>query len=276
MNISLNLSQGQLSKLRNGHGIRINPTMFGSGVDLIVDPMTYHNMAKKLDKNKGVIIKLGMSEIDMNKMEGTGLFAGSGNKSGKISRHKKAGKWLGFVKGAINDGMDLGERGLEIYNKQKERASPFGQIKRLFGGELEGDEMEGEGFFDDAKDFYKKKVRGTKVGKAIKGKAEDLLDQGYSRGVRELQKRKGTRAIGDFADMHKGRVVRKAVDMSGLGLRVSGNGKIRTTQYRPAVVRPDFDKLKMLKHGKGMRMSGGMCQGCGMMNDHFIFADQAL
>jgi len=51
MNIALNLSQGQLSKLRNGHGIRINPTMFGSGVDLIVDPMTYHNMAKKLDKD---------------------------------------------------------------------------------------------------------------------------------------------------------------------------------------------------------------------------------
>ena len=32
MNIALDLSKGQLSKLRNGHGIRINPTMFGSGV----------------------------------------------------------------------------------------------------------------------------------------------------------------------------------------------------------------------------------------------------
>ena len=96
MNITLDLSKGQLSKLRNGHGIRVNPTMFGSGVDLIIDPMTYHNMAKKLDKGKGIVIKMGSNEIEMNKMEGTGLFAGMGNKSGKISRHKKATKWRDF------------------------------------------------------------------------------------------------------------------------------------------------------------------------------------
>ena len=56
MNITLDLSKGQLSKLRNGHGIRITPTMLGSGVDLIIDPMTYHNMSKKMDKGKGVVI----------------------------------------------------------------------------------------------------------------------------------------------------------------------------------------------------------------------------
>jgi hypothetical protein len=54
-------------------------------------------------------------EIDENEIEGTGLF-GSGNKSGKISRTKKAGKWLDFTKGAINHELDLGERGLAIYN----------------------------------------------------------------------------------------------------------------------------------------------------------------
>jgi hypothetical protein len=58
MNITLDLSIGQVSKLRNGHGIRITPTMLGSGVDLIIDPMTYHNMAKKMDKGKGVVIKM--------------------------------------------------------------------------------------------------------------------------------------------------------------------------------------------------------------------------
>jgi hypothetical protein len=52
MNTTLDLSQGQLSKLRNGHGIRITPTMLGSGVDLIIDPMTYHSMAKKWTKEK--------------------------------------------------------------------------------------------------------------------------------------------------------------------------------------------------------------------------------
>ncbi len=47
MNITLDLSKGQLSKLRNGHGIRISPTMLGSGVEMIIDPMTYHNISKK-------------------------------------------------------------------------------------------------------------------------------------------------------------------------------------------------------------------------------------
>jgi hypothetical protein len=40
--------------------------MLGSGVALIIDPMTYHNMAKKMDKGKGVIIKMGSNEIQMN------------------------------------------------------------------------------------------------------------------------------------------------------------------------------------------------------------------
>ena len=151
MNVSLDLSPAQLSKLRNFKGVRITPAMVGRGVDLIIDPMTFNNMAKKLDKGKGAIITLGQGELNMNKMEGSGLYAGSGNKSGKISRNKKAGKWLGFTKQAINDGMDLGEGGLSIYQKAREKASPVGQIKSLFGLGNEMDEMEGGIFFSDIK-----------------------------------------------------------------------------------------------------------------------------
>jgi hypothetical protein len=53
MNITLDLSKRQLSKLRNGHGIRISSNMLGSGTDLIIDPLTYHNMSKKMDRGKG-------------------------------------------------------------------------------------------------------------------------------------------------------------------------------------------------------------------------------
>ena len=48
MNVSLDLSALQLSKLRNGHGIRIGPAMFGKGADMIIDSMTFNNMMKKL------------------------------------------------------------------------------------------------------------------------------------------------------------------------------------------------------------------------------------
>ena len=47
-------------------------------------------------------------------------------------------------------------------------------------------------------------------------------------------------------------------------------------EMRPAgMPRRKFDPPQ-LKHGNGLRMSGGMCQGCGMMNDHFIFANASL
>ena len=55
MNVSLNLSPGQLSKLRNGHGIRISKAMFGSGVDMIIDTMTFNNLMKKLDRGNGLL-----------------------------------------------------------------------------------------------------------------------------------------------------------------------------------------------------------------------------
>ena len=73
---------------------------------------------------------LSKAEIDENKISGTGLF-GAGNKSRKKSRFKKANRLSGFAEGVVNKGMDLGERGLEIFNKQKERQSPMGQVKLL-------------------------------------------------------------------------------------------------------------------------------------------------
>jgi hypothetical protein len=46
-------------------------------------------------------------------------------------------KWTGFSEGVVNKGMDLGERALGIFSKQKERQSPMGQVKAAFGGEME-------------------------------------------------------------------------------------------------------------------------------------------
>jgi hypothetical protein len=42
----------------------------------------------------------------MKKMEGTGLFAGSGYESGKISRFKKATKWRNFSVDTTKQGID--------------------------------------------------------------------------------------------------------------------------------------------------------------------------
>jgi hypothetical protein len=131
MNITLDLSKGQLSKLRTGHGIRITPTMLGSGTDIIIDPMTHNNMMKKLDKAKGVVIKMGSNEIQLNKMEGTGLFSGSGNESGKISRIKKATKWRDFSVDSAKQGISVAKY---CYDKYKEATNPVqSKLKKMFG-----------------------------------------------------------------------------------------------------------------------------------------------
>lgn len=207
MNVSLDLTKAQLSKLRNGHGIRINSKMVGSGMDLIVDPLNFNNMAKKLDKGKGVILKLGSNEIDMNKMEGSGLFAGAGNKSGKISRFKKANRWRDFSKDTVNIGMDLGDRALEMYNKQKERPQEkakesAAQLAGLFG-----------------------------------------------KGLKLKQSR---------PKINKPPMMPPMMPTLGKGLKVSSGDGLRV-------------------RGDGLRVRGGMCCGCGaMMNDKFLFSDQAL
>jgi len=63
MNVSLNLSASQLSKLRNGHGIRVSKAMFGSGVDMIIDFMTFNNMMKKLERGKGAVTSISGAEM---------------------------------------------------------------------------------------------------------------------------------------------------------------------------------------------------------------------
>ena len=253
MNITLDLSKGQLSKLRNGHGIRISPTMLGSGVEMIIDPMTYHNMMKKLDKSKGVVIKMGSNEIQLNKMEGTGLFSGSGNQSGKISRVKKAGKWTGYVNDTARMGIDTAAYGYKEYQKAK---NPIGsKIKSWFGGgDMEEDVEGGKISMSDIKKSYNKNVKNTQLGKAIRETAEKGLGDIYDKGVVKIGDTKHFSGIADALKKGKVKNVSKLVGMSGLGLRLQGEG---------------------LTMGKGLTM-GGKCCGCGMMNDKFLFQNQSL
>ena len=230
MNIALDLSKSQLSKLRNGHGIRIGPAMFGKGVDMIIDPMTYNNMIKKLERGEGAVISMsGMSgeEIEQNEMEGTGLFAGAGRKNGKISRINKARKWRDFSDETLRKGIDTGRYGYEQ--------------KKLFGGELDGDEdeIEGEGFFDDIKKGYNRKIKNSDLGKALRGSARSAISDGYDRGAREIGKNKYGKPISQYMRNKRGSNVDK---LTGLGLRMAGDGKMKTAVYR----RPGLDKT-----GKG-------------------------
>ena len=237
MNVSLNLSPGQLSKLRNGHGIRIGPAMFGKGVDMIIDPMTFNNMMKKLERGKGAVISMSGGEIEQNKMEGTGLFAGAGRKNGKISRINKARKWRDFSDETLRKGIDTGRFGYEQFQEATNPLKSEGKkvikgISKLFGGELDGDEMEGEGFFDDIKKGYNKKVKNSALGKALRESARSAISDGYDRGAKELGKNKYGKPISQYMRNKRGSNVDKLTGYTGLGLRMAGDGKMKTAVYR--------------------------------------------
>ena len=129
-----------------------------------------------MDKGKGIVIKLGSNEIEMNKMEGTGLFAGSGNQSGKISRVKKAGKCRDFSVDTAKQGIDVAKYG---YQKYQEARNPVQSgLKKMFGfGDLEQDVEGGKISMADIKKSYNKNVKSSKLGKSIKETAERDLDR---------------------------------------------------------------------------------------------------
>lgn len=61
--ISFSASPKQLSKLRNGHKVRIKK---GTGFNLVVNPQNYHLVTRAFTKNKGVDVSLSPEEIQHN------------------------------------------------------------------------------------------------------------------------------------------------------------------------------------------------------------------
>ena len=99
-----------------------------------------------------------------------------------------------FSEGVVNKGMDLGERALGIFNKQKDRQSPMDQIKAAFGG----GEMEGGNVFTNAKKSYNKNIKNSKLETALRKTTGTLIDDIYDKGENELGKNRITRPISEY------------------------------------------------------------------------------
>lgn len=77
--VRMHVSPKQLSRLRNGHKVRVKPPMEGKGVDVVVNPSNYSIVTKTFSRNKGAEIVLSPQELLANqeasaKMEGQGIF----------------------------------------------------------------------------------------------------------------------------------------------------------------------------------------------------------
>jgi len=77
--VMIKVSDKQMSKLRNGHKVRVKPPMQGEGCCLIVHPQNYSLITKSFKNMKGSEIALSPDEIMLNKekapdMQGKGIF----------------------------------------------------------------------------------------------------------------------------------------------------------------------------------------------------------
>lgn len=69
-------SPKQLSRLRNGHKVRISRAVQGEGYNLLVDPSKFNQISRSFDRGSGVTVQLTPAEISANKtVEGQGIFS---------------------------------------------------------------------------------------------------------------------------------------------------------------------------------------------------------
>jgi hypothetical protein len=96
--IQIDASPKQLSRLRNGHKVRVKPAMAGKGFGMIVDPAKFDSMSRAFTKGSAVQMQLSPEELKANKdaamsgeMSGQGIYTGGRI---KMPSAKKVGKVL--------------------------------------------------------------------------------------------------------------------------------------------------------------------------------------
>jgi hypothetical protein len=102
--LKVSASPKQVSRLRNGHAVRIKEAIEGMGFNLLVDPAKFDSATRCFTKGTAYQIQLSPDEIMANKkavqegtMEGEGIFAGGKLRLGKAfkkvgSAFEKAGQ----------------------------------------------------------------------------------------------------------------------------------------------------------------------------------------
>lgn len=113
--IEVGVSPKQISKLRNGHKVRVKKPMSGKGVCMIVDPAKYQIISRSFLRGKGAEISLSPEEIKVNmdeapSMEGNGIFGKKFDRFVRRTLGKKAKdtlyKGADMLKRPIQQGID--------------------------------------------------------------------------------------------------------------------------------------------------------------------------
>jgi hypothetical protein len=141
--LHIKASKSQLSKLKNGHNVRISPALEGKGFNLIVHPEAYALARKAFIKGKGIQMKLSPKDIAINKqfiphMKGTGIFGKKFDKTLDKYGVKEAVYKVGdavkpLVKAGILGGLATGATALSATDLIASGGLGAGAIPAIYG-----------------------------------------------------------------------------------------------------------------------------------------------
>lgn len=177
--VQISASPGQLSRLRNGHRVRISRAIEGEGVNLIVDPLKFNHITRCFDKGSAAQIQLSPEELMANKeavdegaIGGQGIFAGGKVGSKRLARMirnaaptlKKSGASLGkpFEKTVQINPFTLGyDLGHDVIAPELKRAPG---IRQHYGGKIKMPSVKKIG---KSLQQFERQVRANPVSRAI-------------------------------------------------------------------------------------------------------------
>jgi hypothetical protein len=120
--VHISASPKQLSKLRNGHKVRVKPVMEGEGFNLLIDPSRLDLFTRTFNRGKGLEISLTPQEIAVNQeaspqMSGSGIFGKKFDKFLEKNGLKKVAYAIGdatkpAIKAALVAGLGAGATAL--------------------------------------------------------------------------------------------------------------------------------------------------------------------
>lgn len=190
--ITIDASPHQLSKLRNGHRVRVKK---GTGFNVIVQPDTYHLVSRAFAKNKGIEIALSPSELETNRglspeqhaelkeaqpeMAGQGIFGKKFDKVLKKAGIKKLAYRLGdeykpMAKAGITAGLASGATALGAVQPELVPFLPAG-VGALSG--LAYDYLDNPNKYQRGFSGIKAKPSRTIAEQAVKAKLNEKLNE---------------------------------------------------------------------------------------------------
>ena len=264
--VELGISPKQISKLRNGHRVRVKK---GTGICLIVKPENYNIITRAFNKGKGVEISLNPEELMANaqsaeEMEGRGIFGkkfdrGVGKLIGKKNRKALYGELESrfkepikkVIKKAQDYAPELGASplsGLAVALGNPELAIPAGAFGAKLGKKV-GD-MGGKFATDylENPSAYNSK-RGSK--QITQQNLNAML--GTNSGYLERAGLANAKALYEQAQVEKERL--EASGASGRGLWSGGGGSEGSGLY--------LGRGEGMYAGRGFRATGGQLGGSG-------------